>query len=78
MNELMTDTLVAEYESIIADLGAQATEEEIVSALVERADWTQQGARAVTMLSRKYGVFVLRNALALANAMQIEDGEGGL
>jgi hypothetical protein len=78
MNELMTETLVAEYETIIADLGEQATDEKIVRTLVERADWTQQGARAVVMLSRKYGVFVLRNALALANAMQIEDGEAGI
>ena len=78
MNELMTDALAAEYETIIADLGAQATDEQIVHALVEQADWTERGARAVVMLSRKYGVFVLRNALALANAMQIEDGEAGL
>jgi hypothetical protein len=78
MNELMTDTLLAEYEAIIADLGMDATDEQIVEALVMRADWTAEGARAVVMLARKYGVFVLRNALALANAMQIEDGEAGL
>jgi len=78
MTELMTDTLLAEYEAIIADLGADATDEQMVGALVVRADWTAEGARAVVMLARKYGVFVLRNALALANAMQIEDGEAGL
>jgi len=78
MNELMTDTLVAEYEAIIDDLGTDATDEQIVGALVVCADWTAEGARAVVMLARKYGVFVLRNALALANAMEIEDGEAGL
>ena len=78
MNDLMTDTLLAEYETIIADLGSNATDKQIVRALVEHADWTQQGARAVVMLARQYGVFVLRNALALANAMGIEDGAAGL
>ncbi len=78
MNELMTDILLAEYEAIIADLGTDATDEQIVGALVVRADWTAEGARAVVMLARQYGVFVLRNALALANAMGIEDGDTGL
>lgn len=78
MNDLMTDRLLEEYKTIIADLGVDATDEQIVGALVVRADWTAKGARAVLMLARKYGVFVLRNALALANAMQIEDGEAGL
>ena len=78
MNELMTDTLAAEYETIIADLGAQATDEQIVHALLEQADWTERGALAIVTLAREYGSAVLRNALALANAMQIEDGEAGL
>jgi hypothetical protein len=78
MNELMTDNLLAEYETMIADLGEDVTDEKILGALVVRADWTAEGARAVVMLARKYGVFVLRNALALANAIQIEDGEAGL
>jgi hypothetical protein len=78
MNELMTDTLVAEYETIIADLGAQATDEQIVHALVEQADWTERGALAIVTLAREYGSAVLRNALALADAMGIDDGEAGL
>jgi hypothetical protein len=63
---------------MIADLGEDVTDEKILGALVVRADWTAEGTRAVVMLARKYGVFVLRNALALANAIQIEDGEAGL
>jgi len=78
MNELMTDTLLAEYETIITDLGAEATDEQIVRALVERGDWTEQGAREVLQLARRYGTSILRNALALAAAMQIEDGYAGL
>jgi hypothetical protein len=78
MNELMTDALLAEYETIITDLGAEATDEQIVRALVERGDWTEQGAREVLQLARRYGTSILRNALALAVAMQIEDGNAGL
>ena len=78
MNELMTDTLLAEYETIITDLGAEATDEQIVRALVERGDWTEQGAREVLQLARRYGTSILRNALALAAAMKIEDGNAGL
>jgi hypothetical protein len=78
MNELMTDTLLAEYETIITDLGAEAADEHIVRALVERGDWTEQGAREVLQLARRYGTSILRNALALAAAMQIEDGSAGL
>ena len=78
MNELMTDTLLAEYETIITDLGADATDEQIVRALADRADWTEQGAREVLHLARGYGTSILRNALALAEAMRIEDGDVGL
>jgi len=78
MNELMTDTLLAEYETIITDLGAEATDEQIVRALVERGDWTEQGAREVLQLARRYGTSILRSALALAAALNIEDGNAGL
>ena len=78
MNELMTDTLLAEYETIITDLGAEATDEQIVRALVERGDRTEQGARELLQLARRYGTSILRNSLALAAAMNIEDGNAGL
>jgi len=78
MHELMTDTLLAEYETIITDLGAEATDEQIVCALVERGDWTEQGAREVLQLARRCGTSILRNALALASAMRTEDGNAGL
>ena len=78
MNELMTETLLAEYEAIISDLDKDATDEQIVRSLVERGDWTEQGAHEVLQLARRYGTSILRNALALAEAMQIEDGNAGL
>ena len=77
MNELLTDTLLAEYETIITDLGAEATDGQIVRSLMERGDWTEQGAREVLQLARRYGTSILRNALTLAEAMKIEDNHAG-
>lgn len=78
MPELITDVLAAEYDDLIAKVGEEATEDQIVAALVRDSDWTEQGAQEVLHLARKYGTSILRNALALASAMQIEDGEAGL
>ncbi|HMD53243.1 MAG TPA: hypothetical protein VKJ65_01675 [Phycisphaerae bacterium] len=77
MPALMTSILVDEYKTIIAELGPDATDDQVIRALVENADWTQAGAQALLALARNYGVFMLRNALALANAMQIHDGQAG-
>lgn len=78
MPEIITDVLIAEYDTLIARLGDNATDSQIIAALVRDADWTEQGAREVLQLARNYGTSILRNALALASAMQIEDGEAGL
>ena len=75
MPELMTDILVAEYETIIAEVGKDPSDDQIVAALVHDADWTEQGARDLLHLAQSRGVFMLRNALALANALEIEDGD---
>ena len=78
MPEIITDVLLSEYEIIIAEVGEDATNEQIVAALVRDADWTEQGASEVLQLARKYGTSILRNALALASAMSIEDGTSKL
>lgn len=78
MPDLITDSLVSEYDAMIARVGESATDEQLVAALVRDSAWTEQGAREVLQLARKYGTSILRNALALASAMQIEDGEAGL
>ena len=78
MDNLLTENLLAEYETIVAELCDDPTDEDIIGALVVKAGWTRQGATAILMLSRVYGTAILRNALALANAMGIEDGESGL
>jgi spore coat protein CotH len=78
MPELLTDVLVSEYDTLIAGVGENATDEQVIDSLIRDADWTEQGAREVLQLARKYGTSILRNALALASAMNIEDGEAGL
>lgn len=78
MSELITDVLAAEYDHLIAKVGEDATDDQIVAALIRDSEWTEQGAEEVLHLARKYGTSILRNALALASAMQIEDGEAGL
>ena len=45
--------------------------------LNEICGWTTEGAEEIVMLARKYGAFMLRNALAIANVLNIEDGELG-
>ena len=77
MPTVMTDTLRAEYDTLIARLGETATDDQIVDSLVRDADWTEQGARQVLNLARMFGTSILRNALALAFAMGIEDGDAG-
>jgi hypothetical protein len=78
MSKVMTDVLLSEYEGIIASVGENANDEAIIAALVRDADWSEQGARVVVRLAREYGSSILRNALALAEAMNIEDGSAGL
>ena len=43
--------------------------------LQDEADWTGRGAEALLRLAQDYGAFMLRNALALAVTMGIEDGK---
>ncbi|MBX3382306.1 MAG: hypothetical protein KF864_02235 [Phycisphaeraceae bacterium] len=78
MPGLITDSLVSEYDAMFARVGDNATDEQIVAALVQDCAWTEQGAHEVLQLARKYGTSILTNALALAFAMQIEDGDAGL
>jgi len=78
MAAVFISTLLTEYEIIIAKVGADATDEQIIAALVRDSAWTEQGACEVLQLARQYGTSILRNALALASAMSIEDGSSGL
>ncbi|MCC6360612.1 MAG: hypothetical protein IT450_17880 [Phycisphaerales bacterium] len=77
-NPIYTTSLRLEYREIVARIGVNAADTEIVSSLIADAAWTEEGARAILTLARRYGMSVLRNALALAESLDIEDGETGL
>ena len=51
---------------------------DIAESMRSEGAWTSAGAEHVAFLAKQYGSFVLRNALALALALGIEDGELGL
>ncbi len=72
------DTLPSEYDAIISDIPDIIDNAMLVRTLVERADWTEDGARELVRLARRYGTSILRNALALAEALGVEDGEAGM
>jgi len=77
--------LVEEYATLVGEV-AEATPspdatldwERVGSALASEAEWTRQGADTLVILTRQYGSFVLRNALALALATHVEDGSVGM
>ncbi|QOJ15583.1 MAG: hypothetical protein HRU75_13450 [Planctomycetia bacterium] len=70
--------LTAEYRLLTAELGEAGDDAQLRALLVRGADWTEEGAAAVVHLAKQYGSFVLANALALAEALEIEDGEAGI
>ncbi len=79
------EALLAEYDCIInqADGAKPGWNGELdwdrMAYLLEReADWTTNGAQAIVHLAREYGTFALKNALALAAVLGIEDGTSGL
>lgn len=67
-----------EYERLLEALPEGCNDQAIVDALVSNSAWTEQGGTEILQLARRYGWSVLRNALALAQAMDIEDGDAGL
>jgi hypothetical protein len=42
--------------------------------LIGGAEWTPQAAEHLLKLANDYGSFMLRNALAIATALNVEDG----
>ena len=52
-------------------------DEEIARRLKENCEWTDNSAQELHRLAKYYGAFMLRNALALAMVLDIEDGDGG-
>ena len=57
---------------------AHVPPKERVSALMVDHEWTRDAALTIMALAVDYGEFILINALAVAVALDIEDGELGL
>jgi len=82
MTQKVSDTLnltIQEYSAVFPPpKGEQLTDwTRVETKLRNEMEWTQEGAAHVAALARDYGAFVLRNALALALSLGIEDGELG-
>lgn len=79
--ELNATPLHSEYETLVKESTAPSQGEidwtMLQSELVRTAEWTDAGATHLVDLARDYGSFMLRNALALAVAAGIDDGEMG-
>ena len=79
--DLNMESMVAEYKATLAELdaydGSSAAVKKITLALSEQHDWSHSAAFTLVNLAQDYGTFMLRNALALAEALEIEDGALG-
>jgi hypothetical protein len=69
-------SLVEEYRSLFGKVGSD-TLDSIEEVLMNEAEWTAEGAEHLVQLAKTYGSFMLRNALAISLALDIEDGELG-
>lgn len=76
------DALTEEYTTLLSGAGL-ATDGEgvdsqaLVGRLVADGEWRWAGAEHLVNLAKENGVFMLRNALALAVAMGRDDGSLG-
>ena len=70
-------SLRQEYADLVGRIGYRADGSDIAQALSTDADWTKETATTLVDLARRHGTFVLRSALALAEALGVEDGVDG-
>lgn len=68
--------LVEEYRDLFDDVSSDAPDS-LEEALMRGAEWTPEAAEHLLQLATAYGSFMLRNALAISLALDIEDGELG-
>ncbi len=87
MIQNLSDTVnltIQEYAAVFPIAKKKHTEEQLIDwarvegKLKNEMEWTEEGAKHLTMLAREYGEFMLRNALSLANVLGVEDGSLGL
>lgn len=80
--QINIQSLVDEYATIVQEAKVDRHNlhdiDSMRLSLVETADWTPETADILINLAQEYGTFILRNALALAVALGIEDGSRGL
>ncbi len=74
--------LISEYKTVIfearvSEIAPDVDWPRLAHLLVNSSGWTPNGAQELVMITRGYGIFMLRNALALALALGLEDGELG-
>lgn len=75
---ISVENFYREYKSLVNRLGQNSSDDALVQLLTKESDWTREGAVTLVSLARQHGAFILRNALALAEAMEIEDGSLGM
>jgi hypothetical protein len=69
---------IDEYRALVVSLGPEGDDEQLRVLLDKDSAWSARGSATLVVLAREYGTFVLANALALAEALGIEDGKTGL
>jgi hypothetical protein len=67
-------TLVEESSKEASILGLDDSLSRLEGKLIINADWTKSGVNELMKMAEYYGVFMLRNALALAIALDYQDG----
>jgi len=68
--------LVGEYRTLFEEAQGNSPDA-LEETLVQKAEWTPEAAAHLLRLARENGSFMLRNALAISLALDIEDGELG-
>lgn len=68
--------LVDEYRVLFEGVDRDASDS-LETVLTHEAEWTPEATAHLLQLAREYGAFMLRNALAISLALDIEDGELG-
>jgi len=68
--------LIGEYRALLGGFRWRRRES-VEAVLTKEADWTSGAAQHLVQLAGDYGSFMLRNAAAIAIALDIEDGELG-
>jgi hypothetical protein len=76
----VVDSLISEYSNLIGNvvpenIQSQSFRSNIIRKLKNSASWTSSGTNEILSLVDNYGAFMLRNALALAVALNKEDGD---